>query len=200
MSCACAGWTTRKLCQCDRRWVTFLPLEKFPNRGSRALPVYVHRALLASRRLRSSKLSLEKARWTVPRRGFGSLKSGEGGGGGEEFEVIAVTSCSRTALFTDTHWLFPLYRSRRSWQISWTELSFLLFFFSHTPLIKRWSVLRSKTSNSRFFFFFFTMILIFRYPRHRKIVSFDDGNKLSISRERHSMRDIIPIIRLYSCP
>lgn len=41
------------------------------------------------------------------------------------------------------------------------------------------------------------MILIFRYPRHRKIVSFDDANKLSISRERHSMRDIIPIIRLY---
>ena len=53
----------RKLCQCDRHWVTFLPFEKSPNEGSHAPRVRTPR-FFAPRSLRSSKLSVEKARWT----------------------------------------------------------------------------------------------------------------------------------------
>lgn len=125
MSCACAVERRENCVSVIGVGLLFCLSKNFRTREA-VLPVYVHRTLLASRRLRSSKLSSEKARWTD------AADSDPWTLEKKKFEVIAVTSCSRTARFTDTSTfliIFSRYRfSRRSWQIS-NEPRIVPFFF-----------------------------------------------------------------------
>lgn len=152
MSCACAVERRENCVSVIGVGLLFCLSKNFRTREA-VLPVYVHRTLLASRRLRSSKLSSEKARWTD------AADSDPWTLEKKKFEVIAVTSCSRTARFTDTSTfliIFSRYRfSRRSWQISNERIVPFFFFIFHAI---------DKTNNGSFFFP--TMILIFGYLRY----------------------------------
>lgn len=144
MSCACAVERRENCVSVIGVGLLFCLSKNFRTREA-VLPVYVHRTLLASRRLRSSKLSSEKARW------IDAADSDPWTLEKKKFEVIAVTSCSRTARFTDTSTfliIFSRYRfSRRSWQISNEPriVPFFFFFFIFHAIDK------TCTNNGSFF-------------------------------------------------
>lgn len=157
MSCACAVERRENCVSVIGVGLLFCLSKNFRTREA-VLPVYVHRTLLASRRLRSSKLSSEKARWTD------AADSDPWTLEKKKFEVIAVTSCVRGPRASPTlphSWLYSLVivslDALDKFRMN-LELSFFFFFYILHVI--------DKTCTNNGSFFFPTMILIFGYLRY----------------------------------